>query len=109
MPQGGSIVVATSHRTLDAKAAAKADANTGEYVSLRVSDTGHGMAAEIIEQAFEPFFTTKGVNAGTGLGLSVVYGFAKQSGGFVKIDREIGQFGHRCLGIELGNTGCRLG
>jgi PAS domain S-box-containing protein len=91
MPKGGTIIVRTSNTTLDAEAAAKADVDPGDYVSLEIADTGHGMTAETIEQAFEPFFTTKDVGEGTGLGLSVVYGFAKQSGGLVEIDSEIGR------------------
>jgi len=91
MPKGGTIIVRTSISTLDAEAAANADVGPGEYVSMEVADTGHGMTAETVEQSFEPFFTTKDVGEGTGLGLSVVYGFAKQSGGFVEIDSEVGR------------------
>ena len=91
MPKGGTIIVRTSNTTLDTEAAAKADADRGDYVSLEIADTGHGMTAETMVQSFEPFFTTKDVGAGTGLGLSVVYGFAKQSGGFVEIDSEVGR------------------
>ncbi len=76
---------------MGAKAAADVDVDPGHYVSLQIADTGQGMTSETIKQSFEPFFTTKDVGEGTGLGLSVVYGFAKQSGGFVEIDSEVGR------------------
>jgi CheY-like chemotaxis protein len=63
----------------------------GEYVAVSISDTGHGMAHETVARAFDPFFTTKAVGQGTGLGLSMVYGFAKQSGGSITIDSEVGR------------------
>ena len=91
MPRGGTIIAWTSKTTLDAEAAAQAEVNPGDYVSLEIADTGHGMTAETIAQCFEPFFTTKNVGEGTGLGLSVVYGFAKQSGGFAETDSEVGR------------------
>ena len=91
MPGGGTITVGTSTKSLDTGSAAKFDASPGDYVSLEVTDTGHGMTAETIEQAFEPFFTTKNVGEGTGLGLSMVYGFAKQSNGFVELVSEAGR------------------
>ncbi len=66
------------------------DVQTGQYVVLSVSDTGTGMAADVIEKVFEPFFSTKPEGKGTGLGLSMVYGFVKQTGGHVKIYSEVG-------------------
>jgi len=83
MPDGGRLTIETRNLTL---AAPKGDLAPGAYVTLAVSDTGAGMTAETIARAFEPFFTTKGAGQGTGLGLSMVYGFAKQSGGDVTID-----------------------
>jgi len=82
---GGEVKIRSHDR------AAIIDAEPGEYAALEVVDTGHGMSAETIEQAFEPFFTTKEIGQGTGLGLSMVYGFAKKSGGYVEIESEIGR------------------
>ncbi len=85
MPEGGRLTVETANTVLDRRAARERDLSPGEYVSLFVSDTGVGMEPEVIERAFDPFFTTKPIGAGTGLGLSMIYGFAKQSGGQVRI------------------------
>ena len=92
MPHGGSLVVATSNISLDAAAAAREPgAAPGDYVRLTVTDTGCGMTRDVLARAVEPFFTTKEVGKGTGLGLSSAYGFAKQSGGFLLIDSEVGK------------------
>ena len=92
MPEGGRLTIETQNAHLDERyAAAHSGIASGQYVLIAVSDTGAGMAADVIEKAFDPFFTTKPVGKGTGLGLSQVYGFVKQSGGHVKIYSELGQ------------------
>ena len=91
MPDGGKLTLETMNAHIDdAYAAANPDAAAGQYVVVAVSDTGSGMPPEIVDRAFEPFFTTKGVGHGTGLGLSQIYGYLKQSGGHAKIYSEIG-------------------
>ena len=88
----GNLIIAASNVVVDSDRATTHEVITrGEYVMVEVSDTGSGMSAEIIEQAFEPFFTTKPEGRGTGLGLSMVYGFVKQSGGHVNIESALGQ------------------
>lgn len=92
MPRGGRLTVEISRTHLDADYAQMyPQVRTGDYVLVSVSDTGVGMSAEVQQRAFEPFFTTKGVGAGTGLGLSMVYGFARQSGGHLQLYSEPGQ------------------
>ena len=91
MPDGGRITVETANRWMDRRTAAERGLEPGQYISLCVSDTGTGMTPEVIASAFDPFFTTKPIGEGTGLGLSMIYGFAKQSGGSVSIYSEVGQ------------------
>jgi signal transduction histidine kinase len=87
MPDGGRITIETANRWLDDSAAKERDLPVGQYLSLCVSDTGSGMSPDIMARAFDPFFTTKPIGQGTGLGLSMVYGFVRQSGGQVDLFR----------------------
>ncbi len=93
MPDGGRLTIETANSYLDEHyvAAQNHEISQGQYVMLALSDTGTGMARDVVDRAFEPFFTTKPAGLGTGLGLSMVYGFAKQSGGHIKIYSEIGE------------------
>ena len=97
MPDGGRITIETANKWLDERAASKHDMPEGQYLSLCVTDTGIGMSPEVIARAFEPFFTTKPIGEGTGLGLSMIYGFAQQSGGQVRIYSEVGQGTTVCI------------
>ncbi|HMA14904.1 MAG TPA: PAS domain S-box protein, partial [Kiloniellaceae bacterium] len=91
MPQGGRLTIETANKNLDQDYVQhNVDVAAGDYVMLAVTDNGSGIASEILDKVFEPFFTTKEPGHGTGLGLSMVYGFAKQSGGHVKIYSEQG-------------------
>lgn len=92
MPNGGTLTVETCNAHLDSAYAATArDVRPGQYVCICVSDTGTGMPADVVSRAFDPFFTTKPIGQGTGLGLSMIYGFARQSEGYVKIYSEVGK------------------
>ena len=97
MPEGGRLTIETANRWIDARTARDRDLDPGQYVSLCVSDTGTGMTPDVISKAFEPFFTTKPLGLGTGLGLSMIYGFARQSGGHVRIYSEVGDGSNICV------------
>ena len=90
MPQGGRLTFRT-HDAVITASAASADLAAGEYVAIAVADTGTGIAPELLNRVLDPFFTTKDVGKGSGLGLSMVYGLVKQSGGGLRIDTELGR------------------
>jgi signal transduction histidine kinase len=96
-PKGGRLTVETANKWLDDHYASERDLPAGQYVSLSVTDTGSGMAPDIAARAFDPFFTTKPMGQGTGLGLSMIYGFVRQSGGQVRIYSEVGEGTTVCL------------
>ena len=97
MPDGGRITIETANKWMDDTGARQHDMPPGQYLSLCVTDTGTGMAPDLVSKVFEPFFTTKPMGEGTGLGLSMVYGFARQSGGQVRLYSEVGQGTTVCL------------
>ncbi len=97
MPNGGGITIETANCWIDRHGARQHDMPEGQYLSLCVSDTGTGMPPEVIAKAFDPFFTTKPLGEGTGLGLSMIYGFAKQSGGQARIYSEVGEGTMVCI------------
>ncbi|MBC9178139.1 PAS domain S-box protein [Roseomonas ludipueritiae] len=91
MPDGGLLTIETANARLDDATARLHGVEPGEYVTISVTDTGTGMPPDVAERAFDPFFTTKPTGQGTGLGLSMIYGFAKQSGGQARIRSEVGR------------------
>jgi len=97
MPDGGRLTIETCNRWIDAGMARELGMPEGQYLSLCVSDNGVGMPPSVIAKAFDPFFTTKPIGEGTGLGLSMIYGFAKQSGGQVRIYSEVGEGTMVCI------------
>ena len=97
MPSGGKITIETCNKWLDERAARSRALDPGQYVTICVSDTGTGIDKSIIDRVFDPFFTTKPLGEGTGLGLSMVYGFARQSHGHVRIYSEVGHGTMVCI------------
>jgi PAS domain S-box-containing protein len=89
MPDGGRLTIATANARIDSIGAAAPALSPGDYICIAVSDTGTGMSPEVVARAFDPFFTTKPIGQGTGLGLSMIYGFARQSNGYVSIDSKL--------------------
>jgi PAS domain S-box-containing protein len=90
MPEGGRLTIETANTWMDARGSGERDMQPGQYVVISVTDTGMGMTPDVIRKAFDPFFTTKPLGQGTGLGLSMIYGFVRQSGGQVRIYSEVG-------------------
>jgi signal transduction histidine kinase len=109
MPDGGSLTVKTTNLTLDKLAANRLAVPPGEYVAISVRDTGVGMSPEVVARVFEPFFTTKPLGVGTGLGLSMVYGFVRQSGGQVAIESEVGKGATISMYLPRADTRRRCG
>ena len=97
MPRGGRLTIETANKWLDERAADERDLPAGQYVSLCVTDTGTGISPEVVGRIFDPFFTTKPTGQGTGLGLSMIHGFVRQSGGQVRVYSEIGHGTTMCL------------
>jgi CheY-like chemotaxis protein len=97
MPYGGKLTVETANQWVDERMAAEYDLPSGQYVSLCVGDNGAGMPPDVAAHAFDPFYTTKPVGVGTGLGLSMVHGFARRSGGQARIYSEPGKGTRVCL------------
>ena len=91
MPDGGTLTISTSNARLDTVTADTPALAPGDYICIAVGDSGVGMSAEVASRAFDPFFTTKPIGQGTGLGLSMIYGFARQSNGHATIDSRLGQ------------------
>jgi PAS domain S-box-containing protein len=91
MPDGGKLTISTANARIDSLAADTPALLRGDYICIEVTDTGVGMSAEVAARAFDPFFTTKPIGQGTGLGLSMIYGFARQSNGHATIDSKMGQ------------------
>jgi nitrogen-specific signal transduction histidine kinase len=89
MPQGGRLTIETANTWVDERGANERDMEPGQYAAICVTDTGTGMPPNVVARAFDPFFTTKPTGQGTGLGLSMIYGFAKQSGGQARIYSEM--------------------
>ncbi|MFL5254102.1 MAG: ATP-binding protein, partial [Rhodopila sp.] len=91
MPDGGQLTIETSNGWIDQPAGRQRDLQPGQYVVISITDTGTGMAPDVLARVFDPFYTTKPLGQGTGLGLSMVYGFARQSDGQVRLYSELGQ------------------
>jgi PAS domain S-box-containing protein len=106
-PAGGRLTIETANKWLDERGAAERDLTPGQYISICVTDTGTGIPPDVINRVFEPFFTTKPLGQGTGLGLSMVYGFVRQSGGQIRIYSEVGQGTTMCLYLPryIGEVG----
>lgn len=105
MSDGGRLTIGMANTTFDTSQAIAADVAPGQYVVLTISDTGHGIEPELLSKVFEPFFTTKDVGKGSGLGLSMVYGFVKQSGGHLRLRSDVGHGTSVSLYFSRANQG----
>ncbi len=105
MPDGGEITIATSNVRIDKHQAREFGIDAGPYVQICVRDSGTGMTPEVVSRVFEPFFTTKPIGVGTGLGLSMVYGFVRQSGGQAHIESAVGS--GTCVSLLLPSSNSR--
>jgi CheY-like chemotaxis protein len=101
MPNGGKLVLDTANKTLLGIEATELDLTPGRYITVCVTDDGVGMASGVVARAFEPFFTTKPLGSGTGLGLSMAYGFVRQTGGQIRIDSEVGKGTTICIYLPV--------
>jgi PAS domain S-box-containing protein len=97
MPDGGQLTIETANKWLDGRAGKERDLSPGQYLSICVTDSGTGIPKDIVERIFDPFFTTKPIGQGTGLGLSMIHGFVRQSGGQVRVYSEAGHGTTMCL------------
>ena len=104
MPDGGTVTILTANQSFEGASAKEMGLLPGQYVSLCVADTGTGMTPDVVARAFDPFFTTKPTGQGTGLGLSMVYGFVGQSGGTVRITSDIGVGTSVCIYLPRHNS-----
>lgn len=107
MPEGGRITIETANKWLDDRGAKERELTPGQYLSICVTDTGSGIPKDIVDRIFDPFFTTKPIGEGTGLGLSMVHGFVRQSGGQVRVYSEAGKGSTMCLYLPryVGDVG----
>jgi len=114
MPEGGRLTIETANKWLDDRAAHQRDLAPGQYLSICVTDTGAGISKDIVDRIFDPFFTTKPIGQGTGLGLSMIHGFVRQSGGQVRVYSELEHGTTMCLYLpryhgDLVETGDHVG
>jgi signal transduction histidine kinase len=108
MANGGTLTIRTSRSVVTAQPIAEDDPAPGTYARIDMEDTGSGMSSEVAARVFEPFFTTKGANGGTGLGLSMVYGFARQSGGNVTVTSTLGRGTCFTMLLPLGEVATEI-
>ena len=97
MPEGGRLTIETANKWLDGRGAQERDLSPGQYLSICVTDSGTGIPKDLVDRIFDPFFTTKPIGQGTGLGLSMIHGFVRQSGGQIRVYSEPGQGTTMCL------------